>query len=556
MTIALLLSLGLLAGPAPPAPASAMPSSAQAAKAEGRILVVPFETPPRDPRSYWLGEAAAILITDDLNARGLGAITRTARERAYDQLHLPPLAPLSRATVIKVGELVGAVEVVVGSVRVEGDTLTVQAQPIRIDVGRAEPEIVEHGNLPDLFAVVQKAARRLAPGATPASPRRTPSLQAFENYVKALLAQQPATRASFLDAALAADPQYQRARLALWDLRTAQGDHAGALAAVNAVPADAPESRRARFLGAVSLINLKQYDEAFTRLNQLQDGSPDPAVMNDLGIVQLHRTATAETGKATYYFTKAAERDPDNPDILFNLGYAYALDRDPQGAIYWLREALRRDPTDADAHFVLAAALEAAGNSEEAAAEREIAGQLSSRYADAAAKRPSTAAQPAPSRGEGRTAVPRNLERLSQDPETPDRGGAVGQAIATTSQRDQQDVAQFHLERGRRLYQAEHDREAMAELQRAVFLSPYEAEAHLLIGRIHLRAGRPREAIAALKISIWSRDSAGAHAALAQAYLDLKDSASARAQAQRALAMQPDMPEAVALLKRLDGGGP
>ncbi len=29
------------------------------------------------------------------------------------------------------------------------------------------------------------------------------------------------------------------------------------------------------------------------------------------------------------------------------------------------------------------------------------------------------------------------------------------------------------------------------ELRRAVFLSPYEAEAHLLIGRIHLRGGPP-----------------------------------------------------------------
>src|SRR4249919_2777380 len=101
-----------------------------------RILVVPFETPGRDGRTYWLGEAVAILMADDVNARGLGAITRPSRERAYDQLHLPPSAALSRATVIKVGELVGAGQVIVGEVRVDGDALTVKARPIRIDVGR------------------------------------------------------------------------------------------------------------------------------------------------------------------------------------------------------------------------------------------------------------------------------------------------------------------------------------------------------------------------------------------------------------------------------------
>jgi tetratricopeptide (TPR) repeat protein len=504
----------------------------------GRILVVPFETPGRDARTYWLGEGAAIVMTDELNARGLGAITRHARARAYDQLHLPPQAALSRATVIKVGELVGAVEVIVGDVRVEGDNLTVRAQPIRIDVGRADGDVVEHGPLSDFFAIVEKVARRVVPGGTPMARSPSPPLQAFEPYVKGLLAQQPATAAQFLETALKADPQDQRARLALWEVRTAQGDHTAALAAAKAVPADAPESTRARFLAAVSLINLKQFDEAFTRLNQLQDGSADPAVMNDLGIAQLHRAATPETGKATYYFTKAAERDPDNAAILFNLGYAYALDKDPQGAIYWLREALRRDATDADAHFVLAAALESAGNSVEAAGEREIAGQLSSRYADNAAKK---------------DPLPRGLERLSQDVEVPGRGGTVSQAIATTAQRDQQDVANFHLERGRRLYQAEQDREAMAELRRAVFLSPYEAEAHLLIGRIHLRAGRPREAIDALKISIWSKDTLEARIALGEAYLGMKDTASARVQAQKALAMDPASEDAKALLQKIGG---
>jgi tetratricopeptide (TPR) repeat protein len=86
-----------------------------------------------------------------------------------------------------------------------------------------------------------------------------------------------------------------------------------------------------------------------------------------------------------------------------------------------------------------------------------------------------------------------------------------------------------------------------------VFLSPYEAEAHLLIGRIHLRGGRPREAIDALKISIWSRDTAEAHLALGEAYLSMKDTAAARAEAQRALALDPSSTDATALLRRIDG---
>jgi tetratricopeptide (TPR) repeat protein len=535
-TAALIVTVGVSLGPAPKAPAPPKPLAMQAAKA-GRILVVPFQA-PRDSRTYWLGEAAAVVMTDDLNARGLGAITRAARERAYEQLHLPPHAVLSRATVIKVGELVGAVQVIVGEVRVEGDTLTVHAQPIRIDVGRADPDVTERGSLGDLFAIVQKAARRVVPGGSEPAVTPPPSLHAFEPYVRGLLAEQPATEASFFEAALKVDPAYHRARLALWDVRNAQGDHAAALAAAKAVPAAAPESRLARFRAAVSLIGLNQYDEAYTLLNQLQDSSPDPAVMNDLGIIQLLRTATPETGKPVYFFTKAAEADPDNPDLLFNAGYAYALDKDPQGAIYWLREAIRRNPVDADAHFVLAFALDASGNAVEAAREREIAEQLSSRYADPAAKK---------------DPLPRGLARLSQDLDAAGRPNGVSQAIATTAQRDQQDIAQFHLERARRLYQAEQDREAMSELERVVFLSPYEAEAHLLIGRIHLRGGRPREAVDALKLSLWSKDTAVAHVALGEAYLRLKDTAAARTEAQKALALDPGSDEARGLIQKIGG---
>ena len=160
------------AAPRPPKP---RPSAA--------ILVVPFETPGHDGRTYWLGEAVAILIADEVNSRALGAITRPSRARAYDQLHLPSNAVLSRATVIKVGEIVGAAQVVVGEVTVDGDALTVKARPIRLDVGRADAEVTERGRLDDLFALVRKVARRVVPGGPDAAQAPSPSLQAFEQYV-------------------------------------------------------------------------------------------------------------------------------------------------------------------------------------------------------------------------------------------------------------------------------------------------------------------------------------------------------------------------------------
>src|SRR5262249_31846695 len=168
--------------------------------------------------------------------------------------------------------------------------------------------------------------------------------------------------------------------LGLWEVYADENEHEKALAAVAEVPVGSPWSRRARFLTGVSQIALVKYDEAFNTFKLLADAQPTPAVLNNLGIVQLRRPSAAQGGRPTYYFNKAAEADHDDPDYAFNLGYAYWQIRDHQAAAYWLREAVRRNPADGDSHFVLGAALAASGNFVEAGRERELAKRLSASY--------------------------------------------------------------------------------------------------------------------------------------------------------------------------------
>src|SRR4051812_13880595 len=362
----------------------AAPRSAVAQTAEGRTLVIPFENVTREPRIFWLGEASAVLLSDDLAALGASAITRPERQEAFERLQVPPVATLTDATVIRIGQIVGADQVVTGSLQLEGDDLVVHARRVELESGGFGSDVPDRGPLAVLYPPFERAARRIMPASsrtTAGTAREQPPVAAFENYIKGVLAETPATGINYLHAALAIQPSYDRARLALWDIYTDQGEYDHALAAVAPVAASSPLARDARFLAGLSQLELKRYDEAFATFKALADAQPDAAVLNNLGIVQLRRGATPETGQATYFFNKAASTDPADADYQFNLGYAYWSAKDPQAAVYWLREAVRRRPTDGEAHFILAVALSATGNSAEAAREKELAFRLSSSFA-------------------------------------------------------------------------------------------------------------------------------------------------------------------------------
>ena len=506
-----------------------------------RQLVVPFDNVSREAQSYWLSEASAVILTDDLIALGAPTITRDDRVRAFERLRVPVSATLSHATVIRLGQLVGAAAAVVGSVEVKGPDLTVRARSIRIEAGRMSPEIVESGPLTDIFSIYGRVARKLAPDSkvsAEAMEQAHPPIAAFEQYIKGLLVHAPSSKISFLSQAIRIEPSFHRARIELWNAYTDLSEHQPALAAVRDVPAGHRLERQARFLGAISMLNLAQYQPAFAALSELNAARMDPAILNNLGVVQLRRPPGAGQANAVSFFRDATQADHTDSDLFFNLGYAYWLQKDLANAVSALREAVRRNPADDAAHYVLGVALQANGSSTEGAREKELAKRLSSDYAEWDSKQGA------------KNDVPRGLERIKADIDVP-ASLRLENVIVAVEQRDQRDLASFHLDAGRRAYQAERDGEAISALRRAVYLAPYDSAAHLLLGRVYLRGGRTDEAIDEFKIAIWSDDTVGAHLALADAFVQAKDLDIARTELQWILKADPQNAEAKSLLERL-----
>ena len=94
--------------------------------------------------------ALAALIVEGLATRGVGAMSRDERVTAFERLNLPMTSALTRATTIRVGELIGASEVVFGEVRL-GERLEIRARLVRLSTGNELAPVEHQGALPDIL---------------------------------------------------------------------------------------------------------------------------------------------------------------------------------------------------------------------------------------------------------------------------------------------------------------------------------------------------------------------------------------------------------------------
>ena len=196
-------------------------------------------------RTYWVGEGAAILIADELQALRADAVGREQRVAAFEQLRLP-LNGTSDARDDDPCRRGGRRDrLVLGRVSLDDQRLTLAsacwistpaATTPTWSSRAAPPGPVRHRTAPG------EACRSPTSPEAPSRPRRdrrrppSPALEAFESYVKGLLDERPEARLRLLKAALARQPDLDRAWLAIWEVHAATGSTRRRSAAVKSVP--------------------------------------------------------------------------------------------------------------------------------------------------------------------------------------------------------------------------------------------------------------------------------------------------------------------------------
>ena len=525
--------------------AGVLPLLLAAAAAGGTVLILPFENQTRNASLEWIGESLVEALSDRFTGPQTYVVTREERAAAFDALGIPPAGILSRATILKLAETADADCVIIGQFTLEPATNQLRASADVLEMhppklaGRAEAA----APLPELLNIQDRVAEALAgqlPGITlsPAPPRVR--LDAWENYIRGLSASSRPQQIKYFREAVRLEPGLSRAALQLGKIYFQSRDYATAILWLSKLKHDESNYLEANFLLGICYFRREDYDKAETALQAVAARLPLNEVYNNLGAAQsrLNRRAALDN------FRKAADADPADADYQFNVGYWYYRNGQYASAARRLRLVLAGRPNDAEARAVLLKSLERAGNTADAARERELlsrnpAGLRFTNLDDRALE---------------------GLERIKRNYDEP----SFRQLQLTLQTLDEEKLsrlprtqhAQVHLERGRDLFREQNDAEALNELKEAATLDPQASDTHLLLARLYERGGQKEEAIREAELALAAPKPVDAHLLLAKVYLEQNKLQEAQRHAQQVLSMEPGNVAARSVLQTIQMRSP
>ena len=545
------------------APQSAPPPRAGSAAAhqQGIYLVFPFENAGASPRLDWLGEGLEELTIQRLSAAGEQVYSHAGRIAELERYGLPRSSKLSRATMLHIGEDLDADFVVFGRFTANGTLLTIELRILQMSPARLMPALRETGTLDSLMDLHSHLVWRMlsandhnhAMSLAEFSKRQRPlRLDAFEHYIRGLLAGEDDVRLRELREAARLEPEWPEPDFALAESYFTRRDCDSALPWYARVPRTHDHYLESVFATGVCRLLLGQPDhaeEVFTLLqgalkNSMVSGADLPEILNDLAIARARqgKTAAAQTD-----FRRAAELDPDEDDYPFNLGLLALQTNDPAAAAGYFREAAEREPDNAEDRALLILSLEKAGKKTEADQERETANETFGPNGLPAI------------RLDAKNETVALLSRIKTDLDVTALRAEIESAESPASaaaSASSNDTSVTRLRRGRQELSAGHADAAEKEFRAVLAADPGSAAAHRGLAEIDRRQGKMDDAVKELQASLEARDSAVVRTMLAKIYFEQKKPDLARAEVDKALKLAPNYDEAKQLLERLQNSKP
>lgn len=564
-----------------------------------KIIVLPFENKSiinNKAEFNWIGEAIAKSLADILaNSREAKAIVEVVpdeeRKLLQNQLGIPSTSVLSLATSLKLAKLADATVLIVGEYNVfptQGEavaTISVKSKLVRVKEGR----FIEDGErgffkpidlsealtkLQDLqgklaYQILLRTYKQPLPFAEKdfikASNKIPP--KAFEAYIKGLLStSDPGLREAFLKNAIRIYDQeksekkeviiddarvYSEAILELGYFYLSQGKFDEAVEYLSKIPEnDQYYEEAALYIGSIYW-RQKSYERALAVLRSVAESFQLVDVFNMIGVVAVEasqnekkdkRKSAALLEEGLKFLKTAVESAPENNQVRFNYGFALFLKQDYVAAVENLTQVIQSNPSDGEAYYIVAKALEQVEDKQRSADFDNQARRFLKRYAELES-----------SWRKDKTFQIQLRFKL------PSREEINAMILAEKSKKLSKFEKRFVTETERLFDQAKNfykdgrDEEAMNLLRKVLAIEPMMADAYFLIGQIYLRQGEMEQAVANLKTALfWNNQLIEAYISLAKIFIEKGDCLQAKNQLEAAKEINPENEEVIALQRQIE----
>jgi len=334
----------------------------------------------------WIGESIAETLRAAFSARGVLTLERDRTAEAYQRLHLRERTELTEASMLKVGEVLDAEQMVYGTFSfVPAATGVAAGNPaatspsaskgslkIRARVSdrrRLQQSAVfeESGAIEDLASLESHLAWRaltvVAPARAPAESqfrtlRPAVPLDVLENYMRGLMAAAPEQKEKYFAQAARLDPDFSPPAFELGKIHFEKKEYREAADWLAHVGPTENHYREASFFLGYARYQAGDFEAARKAFQTIAEKVPIAPVWNNLGAAESRLNLLPQ---AVETFRKALDQDPSDPDYHFNLGYALFKKGDFTAAADRFRAVLDRDPSDQMATLLLGRCLKKQG---------------------------------------------------------------------------------------------------------------------------------------------------------------------------------------------------
>jgi tetratricopeptide (TPR) repeat protein/TolB-like protein len=334
------------------------------AAGHGRILLVlPFDNRSGQPSLEWIREAAPEILGSRFLSAGFAPMSRTDRLYALDHLGLPAGFHPSRATALKLAQTLDADSIVVGSYVTDGSGIIAEAQVVDVPHLRMSKAVTSRGEMKDLVEVFDSLAweltRQLDPGFNVSEDSFVAAgkgirVDAFEQYIRGISESDHNERLRHLNQAVALNPEFGPAWMALGreDYNSQQYDQAAA-AFTRVVhddlksqgpPVQGTDALEAGFYLGLSLMFSGDYSKAEQAFGAVARVLPLAEVLNNEAVA-----VSRQGHDGTSLFRQAVAADANTADYHFNLAVSLKRHGNNAEALTELGACLRLRPNDSEA---------------------------------------------------------------------------------------------------------------------------------------------------------------------------------------------------------------